>query len=213
MREEKIPDKNKRNNKMAKGKKEYIAEYKEIERLRVLWSSSIHKWNRIFIPIAFAIISLLFTQFSFVLNTEENVKNISFFVLFFGGIFLSIFLGFWRVNGIRIDKDIVAFYPKLLDLEMKLGFEMQFLYYFNHLSDDAKKMLVELTGKTPEELNEMDYKEFKKETEEPQENLLKIWEKFKYNSVTGRGHDSHNRFAIGIIIIYFLLVIVLGLFI
>ena len=205
-----MPDKNKRNNKMTKGKKEYIAEYKEIQRLRVLWSSTIHKWNRIFIPIAFAIISLLFTQFSFVLNTEENVKIISFFVLIFGGIFLIIFLWFWRANGRRMDKDIVAFYPRLLELEMKLGFEMQFSYYFNHLRYDAKKKLAELVGKTPEKLNEMDYKEFKEEIEEPQEKMLEIWKEFKYNSVTGRGHDSHNFFAILIIITYFILVMVIG---
>lgn len=180
-------------------------EYKEIQRLRELWSNALIRWTQIFIPLSFAVVSIFLTLFPTFINEGGKIRYLV--VLIIGGLLLIFFLYFWRQNCHRLDKEIAALYPRLLELEQSLGFELQSSYFFNHLSYPAKNVLASLIGKNCDELNEMDYRDFKESiTNNPQEKLLEVWKKYKHNSVTSRGHDSHDNFAIILSIAYFLIV-------
>lgn len=192
----------------------YYNEYKEIQELRKLWTDSINKWNQIFIPLSFAVFSIFLALIPDFLKEEDNMKY--FIVLIIGGILLSSFLGFWRKNCHRIDKEIVAFYPRLLELEKNLNFDLQSSYFFRHLSKSSKEILIKKLGKKIEDLEKWDYTKFKRIVTEkninPKDLLLEIWESNHYYSVGSRGHDSHDLFAIVLSSGYFIFILLIWIY-
>jgi len=179
-------------------------EYKEIQHLREIWSGGMGRWNQIFIPLSWAILALFITQLP-----KFKGENWGLQYLITGWLLLFVFLVFWRRICHLIDRQIVNFYPRCLELEKDLSFEMQSSYFFNNLSSNAKNFLAfQIENMTCEKIQNIDYREFKDLTKEPNELLLKVWDKYKQSSVTNRGHFLIDSLAAGIIIGYGMVIII-----
>jgi len=188
-------------------KKNLLDEYKEIQHLREIWTGSIRHWNQIFIPLSWAILALFITQFPKFKDYELDLEY-----LIIGCIILSIFLIFWRMICHNIDEQIVNFYPRLLELEKNLDFEMQSSYFFNNLSNSAINFLAFKTENINcEQMKNKDYIEFKNLTKKPKELLLEVWNEYKHKSVNSRGHWLIDLLAFGIIVGYWAIFII-GIF-
>ncbi len=185
-------------------------EYKEIQHLRDLWSRGLMTWGQIFIPL---ILTVLIVAISQLPNFKEQNWGTQY--LFLVWMILTIFIIYWRGVVHHIDKTIVWFYPRMLELEKETGMHLHSLYFFHNINKDAKKILAKKVNKEFKELNDMDYAEFRdtviSQGKNPQQLLLEIWKtpttKF-HKSVTRRGHGIQELILILIdisFLIYFLI--------
>lgn len=189
-----------------------VNEYEEMQKLRQLWSRAIMTWNQIVIPLCAAIMTLFVTQLP---KFKEFGWGFQ-FLLFGWGLFTAIII-YWRLSVHHIDHNIVGIYSRMLELEKEKGMEIQADYYFRNLSKKSKR---ELAGKIKVKFKEFKeiktYRDFKnkvkendKEEKAPIDLLLEIWDKFKWKSVTSRGHWIQNWVS-GVFISLFLIGIFLG---
>ena len=134
-----------------------IEEYKELQYLRGLWSSGMGGWGNIFVPLAAAIFAFFVTQY---LTTDCSGNNVIF--LWVGWVLFLVVMLYWRLTVHHIDQQIVAMYPRMLELEGILGMEMQSSYYFNNLREKAKISLANKINISYDELKKWDYRIYKK---------------------------------------------------
>lgn len=113
----------------------------------------------------------------------------------------------------KIDKSIVALYPRMLEIEQQKNMHLQSSYYFSNLNKNALRELSLKVDKPKDELEKMDYIEFRETVREkgesPQQILLDVWKELKFKSVTGRGHSIQN-IIIAAIDVGFIVMILLG---
>lgn len=159
---------------------EPIYEYEQIQRLRELWSKAIMTWGHIFVPLGAAIIGFLVSQLP---KFECSGRGCSFLLI--GWCLFTGVMVYWRWVVRDIDNAIVSLYPRMLELEEKLGMELQASYYYQNLNEKAKKRLATYIGKDYDYLKDWDYRAFKdyikkheKNNSSPHSFLLKIWDEF-----------------------------------
>jgi len=176
-----------------------LDEYKEVQRLRESWNNAISRWNQIFIPLTLGIVTLLLTQFP---KTDKEELGQPYLII--GGLLLGFFLLWWRIACHSIDKQIINFYPRYLELEKLLRFHLQTSYYFNNLSKKAKNKLAEILKEkiSSKDFKKMNYRRFKDLTNDPQKFLLIVWDELKRKSVGWRGNFTLDLFAFGLIFGY-----------
>lgn len=196
-----------------------VDEYEEIQHLREMRLEMQGKYNQIFIPLSLGTLTLFIVNLPGFIDKKWGLQY-----LIIGGLILTLFLTFWRITCLHIDKQIVESYPRLLEIESEKEMELQSIYFFHSLNNKSKNMLASIlkdrygrSDITCDKIQKMDYRQFKKEVEQidkqkfnvkPQDLLLEIWDSYKNKSVTSRGHFSHNIFAILIVIGYFILVFI-----
>ncbi|MBA7564157.1 hypothetical protein ES708_05819 [subsurface metagenome] len=180
---------------------EYLDEYKHIQELRELWSQNIMTWTRLIIPVG----GVLFGFFSYIgqLDTLRNIPYIWLLPVIGGTIFITAIVT-WRVVVHHIDKQIVRMYPRMLELEEKLNWATHTRYYYYNLHKRAKEYLADKLKIGFGELKKLHYEGFEQEAQKIQETphslLLKVWDKYRHDSVTSRGHSIQDG-AAGIVIL------------
>ena len=185
-----------------------VAEYNEIQRLRVLYSNAMMSWNKIFFTAFAGIFAITLISY----RTLNNVDQV--FRFFFYAILILIWLCcyfYWRllVYG-HIDTQITGFYRRLLELEKQLHFEILVSYLFNNLRSEAKKKLIKNIHESNEKIT---FHEFKKKCETLDLcydliiNLWDDWPKEKGIPVGSRGHNIQNGIGAGITIAYIIFAI------
>lgn len=184
-----------------------LVEYQEIQHLRDFWSRGMATREQIFIPLGAVIVSFFWT---FYLTSPNNSTRIYFPII--GWVLFFAIMSYWRYLSDHVDQQIVGMYPRMLELEKDLGMEVQGSYYFGNLNRESKNYLAkELGNVTDTVVNNWDYRDLKdhihkqKLTEEPHDYLLRVWKKFKKNSVTRRGHAFEEKLITLIIVIWFLI--------
>lgn len=95
-------------------------EYELAHRVCMNWADSIMRWRQILIPLAVAIIA-----FFLVLDIK---------LWFFGWILGLFLLLYWRYMERRIDGQIVALYPRIIELEKEIGARFYSQCIFNNLN-------------------------------------------------------------------------------
>lgn len=187
-----------------------VDEYEEIQKLRQLWSGAIMTWNQIMIPLCAAIIAFFVTQLP-----EFKKIGLGFQFLLFGWILLTTIIIYYRLLVHHIDFNIVGMYPRMLELEKEKGMEIQADYYYRNLNNNSKKYLAKIAKIEINQMEKFKFRDFKEKIKEINHEetaidlLLKNWDKFGWNSVTGRGHGIQD-IGLGISSIFLLILILLG---
>lgn len=204
-----------------------LEEYKEIQHRREFLSKSMQTWGQIFIPLSTAIVSFFVAQFLMSNTTTLSTLNIWFLWVGWGSFLLA--MVYWRSVVHHIDQQIVGMYPRMLELEKDLKFQIQASYYLRNLNPEAKKYLADLIKVPYEDLKNWDYRALKKhfltnKLDSIYHNLLKVWDwfvleenapftyklstiilgiRFVNYSVTSRGHRRQNVIITLLIVIWF----------
>ena len=182
-------------------------EYEQLHRLRELWSRAIMIWGQIFIPLGAAIIAFFVTQIPDFANRGWTTP-----FLFIGWALFSVCMMYWRWIVHQIDRQIVGLYPRMLELEKERKMETQTAYYYRNLNKKSIRHLASKLGIPFDELKNQDFREFKRKVGQkgdPHDFLLDVWDKFRHNSVTSRGHNFQD-WIVGVLIVIFLLAIISG---
>jgi hypothetical protein len=139
-------------------------EYETIQKFRLHLSSGIYRWNQILFPLALTLLGL---------SLIYSIEN-----WFYGFLVSTLLLVFWKVICHYLDKEIVNLYPRIIELEEKLGFEFTSRYYQRHIRDN-----MELAAK-----EELPYKEL-------------IEHAKKKKKISSRGHLIFDIFVASFIIV------------
>ena len=158
-------------------------EYEHIEQIRKLRSQHIMDWMRIGMPVGGA----LFAFFAFL------GQNGCWSLTLLGWAIFNTPIITWRLVAHHIDKQIVSMYPRMLELDRQLNWVSNTTYYFNNLSDDARRYLENRLGVDEGWLNGRDYRQYVQQCRRPRRNpyrlLLDTWNNSQgRRSVGPRGH-------------------------
>jgi len=176
-------------------------EYAELQKLRALWSKAMIKRDYIFIPLVMGIISVSLSQLS---NFPPEWR---FWFLVFEGLLLTFSALYWRKLSLKTDEDIVGLYGRMLELEKIQKLDTQTQYYYRHLKPEIRE---DINKKIDIALDNSNFSRFRtaannKEVNHHYDLLLEKWNDLEFESVTKRGHDIHNGFAIGIVVGYWVI--------
>jgi hypothetical protein len=158
-----------------------LAEYEQIRNLRGLWSGAIMDWMKVGVPVGGA----LFGFFSFLSTTTLDNWKYSWLLPILGWLIFVIPMILWRVVAHHIDQQIVEMYPRMLELEEKLGWVTHATYYYHNLSCKGKKLVKQKLGSLPR-----DYREYErtKKVGGSYQQMLDIWDSLGLKSMGSRGH-------------------------
>jgi hypothetical protein len=177
-------------------------EYKQIYEHRKLWSGIIMDWLKLMIPIG----GFLFAFFSY-LSEINKVYNPCFYICvlpYLGWLLFVVPLFIWRIVARHIMRQITLLYPRLLQLEENLKWEIDTAYIYNNLSKNGlNELKTYLKSKgysnnndsdgLPERLNYAVYQNTCRGLNiSVYKPLLHVWEKLGYNSVGSRGHIAQD---------------------
>lgn len=162
----------------------FAEEYQNLQATRNTWSSGLGRYNQIFVPAVFIVLTLVFTQLPYFINDGKGFE-----FLFIGWCIITSIIIIWRAVRIHVDRAIVFLYPRMLELEDRLNYEYFTSYFFRYLSKDAKLELRDYLKEKGvviniDELNKYDLRKFKeilksgKIKETSQKIFLKIWDSF-----------------------------------
>lgn len=167
-------------------------EYNQIQQRRQLFSGFIMDWLRVMVPVGGG----LFGFFSWLGQRLAQDTSQSYFWLLplFGWLLFAIAMITWRAVVHHIDRQIVAMYPRMLELEQRRGWFVDTIYYYNNLSRHAGRVLmgfVQLQDDQPERRNFRLYvNACRRSGQDPHDLLLRVWDQLGYRSVGSRGHAA-----------------------
>ena len=186
-------------------------EHQQIQDLRKMWSGFIMDWMKVGIPVGGA----LFGFFSYL---PSKVPNFS-WLPFLGWIIFVIPIITWRVMAHLIDRQIVEMYPRIIELEQQLEWDIHASYiYYNLRHKEPRKLLEDVIKKevkvndfTIKEINYRQYQQKSGGRDNAHKFLLKVWDKKGHQSVNSRGHTPQD-WAVGLICMVTLAVAILLVF-
>ena len=164
-------------------------EYQQIQQLRSSWSGFIMGWLGVMVPIGGA----LFGFFSY-LGQTGKVPSLpwSWLLPILGWLIFVILMFTWRIVVHHIDRQIVGMYPRMIELEQRLGWSVNTIYYYNNLSRAGRQILQRFLphlDDLPERRNYLLYRQAcERRGIDPHGLLLNAWEEEGYQSVGSRGH-------------------------
>jgi hypothetical protein len=164
-------------------------EYQQIQELRKMWSGYIMDWMRIGVPVG----GVIFGLFSYLGQINNNGY---WFLPILGWIIFVIPMIMWRIMAHHIDRNIVEMYPRMLELEGQLEWEIHATYCYNNLRksrlrkslEDILKHEGKFENSGLEHLNYRQYKEICGGRENAYKILLRVCDKYGHSSFTSRGH-------------------------
>lgn len=185
------------------GYEQTLGEYRQLHELRKLWSGFIMDWLKVMIPIGGA----LFGFFSW-LSKASSFEDISWVSLLpiLGWLIFVVPMFTWRIVAHHLTRQITAMYPRILELEQRLGWTVHTIYYLNNLSPVGWRRL---PAKVRTGINDLggrrerrNYRLYRQACQgigvDPHGLLLHVWEQEGYESVGSRGHRVQDV-AVGIV--------------
>jgi hypothetical protein len=178
-------------------------EYREVQKLRELWSKAIMIWGQVFIPLGAAIVA-----FFALLAALSGFSRGDFGILIIGWAIFTISMVYWRWMANHLDEQIVELYPIFLRIEQASKWDIITRYYFNNLADRSRSHLRHELGleSWPKKYDDfvedvkpkgLDYYGF----------LLSLWREYGRKSVTDRGHKIQDIVVFSIIVLFLILVL------
>lgn len=181
------------------GQTQIMDEYKQIQQTRGMWSGFIMDWLKVMVPIGGAFFGL----FSYLGQVTVKYLPCSWLLPLLGWLIFTTAILAWRIVVHHIIRQITAMYPRLLELEQRLGWTVHTIYYFNDLSNAGRKLVEERLriqiGGLTERRNYLQYRdECLRQGKDPYQLLLDVWNDQGYQSVGSRGHAPQDV-AVGLI--------------
>lgn len=186
-------------------------EHEHIQRLRDLWSRSIMGWLNAMVPLGGG----LFGLFSYLGQGTSVSRSYSWLLPILGWLIFATVMITWRIAVRSIDQQIVAVYPRILELEQQLGWGTHAIYFYNNLSTRGRAELQRIVRQCGTDLNILrinlnvqghrqraDYRQFAQAVtgwHRPHDLLLEVWDRLGTRSVGDRGHGVQN---IAVAIVY-----------
>ena len=185
-------------------------EFEEMQRIREIWNDRLSMLKQVYIPLIFGVGTLSLTQ----LPNFESPWDDYFAITV--GIVILLFFSFFILTTQYYDGEIVALYPRMLELENDLKWEFLTAYFFRHLGREAKIELATLLTIPQNELTECnrDFRRFKDllntnpsipaDKKNVQEVLLEVWDNLQMRgkqTVSTRGWNRINGLILTLVIL------------
>jgi hypothetical protein len=169
-----------------------INEHHQIQEIRKMWSGAIMDWMKVGIPVGGAIFGL----FSYLSSLGQFKESCSSWLPLLGWVIFIIPIVIWRFMAHHIDRNIVDMYPRILELEHKLQWDIHAPYVYYNLRNRKPRKYLEsiIKEKTKDQkstLKDLSYKKYvekSKDRDNAYKSLLEVFDKYKDRSVTSRSH-------------------------
>jgi hypothetical protein len=173
------------------------SEYNQLQQHRSLFSGLIADWLKVMIPVGGG----LFGFFSWLGRWSEQGTSPPYFwfLPLLGWLFFAVAMFAWRIVAHHISRQITVLYPRMLELEQRLGWSVDTIYYYNNLSPGGRRILQGFLPQLPDQPERRNYRLYTQACGaagvDPHGLLLHVWEQLGYQSVGSRGHAPQDVFV------------------
>lgn len=167
-------------------------EYNQIVQRRSLFSGLIMDWLKVMIPVGGGLFGFL-SWLGYWLGQETSTSYFWLLPLL-GWLFFATPMFAWRIVAHHISRQITVMYPRMLELERRLGWSVDTVYFYNNLSEDGRQIVLRCLPDLrehdrPERRDYPRYEQLCRQMRlNPHDLLLRVWQNLGYQSVGSRGH-------------------------